>query len=466
MRIDSLAEDRICARAGVGIPSTGTGSHVLKASGKDRDLAICSKIIFFILIATVGIDFLNGLTSIDILGQLIRVAFFILLLYVELRIDKKGFFVILAALLYCVFVMLASFMADGTIGLSSLTYEIGVIVKLLLFFSIFRVVTKLNECGYIPVSFIDSVFKVSAIYVPILYLGTSILGIGVSSYSGGQGFKSVFLSLNSINIAMLLLYAFCLEKCFAERKAAWAPVALLNAVSLFMLGTKSSIVFVLVLFLFYLIAPKRNRPRNFILGLLISAVFYFLFLQVDYLQALLASVSERQAYLFENRNFIDYLTSGRTWMLGHAITLLSSDMADPLGVFQLLFGNGYYCFHNVLSEISGYLSTSIVRPIEFDWADLFVSYGFIMTFFVYGFLLTWLMKIVQSSKRSQAGFYLIAFGVLFVFSCLGGHVMFESISSTFLGLVLAGGVLSIRDNSKARQKIAGAPSCRVEAKAN
>lgn len=218
MRIDSLAEDRICARAGVGIPSTGTGSHVLKASGKDRDLAICSKIIFFILIATVGIDFLNGLTSIDILGQLIRVAFFILLLYVELRIDKKGFFVILAALLYCVFVMLASFMADGTIGLSSLTYEIGVIVKLLLFFSIFRVVTKLNECGYIPVSFIDSVFKVSAIYVPILYLGTSILGIGVSSYSGGQGFKSVFLSLNSINIAMLLLYAFCLEKCFAERR--------------------------------------------------------------------------------------------------------------------------------------------------------------------------------------------------------------------------------------------------------
>ena len=107
-----------------------------------------------------------------------------------------------------------------------------------------------------------------------------------------------------------------------------------------------------------------------------------------------------------------------------------------------------------------------MRPIEFDWADLFVSYGFIMTFFVYGFLLTWLMKIVQSSKRSQAGFYLIAFGVLFVFSCLGGHVMFESISSTFLGLVLAGGVLSIRDNSKARQKIAGAPSCRVEAKAN
>lgn len=452
MRIDSLADNGFLARDSIQVLEKRAGSDRLKISGMDRDLVVCGKIIFFLLAATVGIDFLNGLTSVDSLGQVIRVAFFALLLYVELRIDRKGFFVILAALLYCIFVMLVSFMAKGTLGISPLAYEVGIIIKLLLFFSIFRVVTKLNERGFIPVSFIDSIFKVSAVYVPILYLGTSMLGIGVSSYSGGQGFKSVFLSLNSINIAMLVLYAFCLEKCFRERKAAWAPVALLNAVSLFMLGTKSSIVFVLVLFLFYLIAPKKNRTRNIVLGLLISAIFFFLFLQIDYLQSLLRSVADRQAYLFENRNFIDYLTSGRTWMLDHAIALLSSDMANPQGVFQLLFGNGYYCFHNDLSEISGYLSTSAVRPIEFDWADLFASYGFVMTFFVYGFLLTWLLTIVRSSKRGQAGFYLIVFGVLLIFSCLGGHVLFESVSSTFLGLVLAGGALSICNNQESSRK--------------
>ena len=43
MRIDSLAEDRICARAGVGIPSTGTGSRLLKASERQRSRLICSK---------------------------------------------------------------------------------------------------------------------------------------------------------------------------------------------------------------------------------------------------------------------------------------------------------------------------------------------------------------------------------------------------------------------------------------
>ena len=105
------------------------------------------------------------------------------------------------------------------------------------------------------------------------------------------------------------------------------------------------------------------------IGILVFAGLLFAFNNVTFLNEMLEKVSVRQTYLFENRSLIDYLTSGRTWMLAEATNLFIASN-NPLG---FLIGNGYYRFHHDLAVSSGYLLTANVRPIEFDWADLLFS---------------------------------------------------------------------------------------------
>ena len=79
--------------------------------------------------------------------------------------------------------------------------------------------------------------------------------------------------------------------------------------------------------------------------------------------------------------------------------------------------------------------TASVRPIEFDWADLFFSYGAIVTVLVYSFLLVKLLDSWRARKENR--FQFIALFGMIIFSCVGGHVLFEAISSVTLGSVLA-----------------------------
>lgn len=394
---------------------------------------LLGRVLYYLLGFTVAIDFISGFLSNSIFGQIVRVVLYLICMYFLLRFDLQSFCIATGILLYCFVVMSASVMNAG-LGQDAVLYEAGIIIKLQLFYVVYKALVC-GECkGFISEGIVHDILKISAFYVPLLYLGSLIAGLGAASYSGGEGFRSVFMSLNSVNFAMLILYAYSTWSFFTRPSARWAICALLNAISLILLGTKSSIVFVFLLFIAFLLISKEHRVRNILVSIFVVVVFLTALNSIDYVRSSLDAVLVRQEYLFKNRSFLDYLTSGRTWMYSLACELFDQ-YNNPI---SLIFGHGYYVFHHDIAVASGYLLTSSVRPIEFDWADIYFSYGIVGTLFVYGCFCSWVKK-MKNENRSTL--YILLFGVCLIFSSLAGHVVFEGISSVFLGLVLAGGII-------------------------
>ena len=103
----------------------------------------------------------------------------------------------------------------------------------------------------------------------------------------------------------------------------------------------------------------------------------------------------------------------------------------------MIFGKGYFAPHNEIGLIMG-ASSNDVRPIEMDWADIFMSYGLVGFVFTYGIALFLLYITFKKRKNKETQFYFIALCILIIFASTGGHVYGEAISATFLGIILAG----------------------------
>ena len=390
------------------------------------------KVLLFFICGNVALDFIAGILGVSSISQLVRMCFFAFMLYVELRLDKKGFCLLFIALSVIITQStLTQLISIEGLGLSTLFYDVGMGVKFLLSFAIYFTAKSLINYKALSVEQIRKAISIAAVYLPVLYLASVSLGLGESSYWDGSGYKSVFSSLNSINVAMIVLFAYSADAFLLQKKAIWIVPMSLNLISLMMLGTKSGFIFAFIILMYYLAIPPETRLRNIVLGLLIFSLLLLAINNIGFLNEILSKVSSRQSYLFENRTLIDYITSGRTWMLAEAAELFSSGNGSSI----VLFGGGYYSFHHELAVSSGYLSTASVRPIEFDWADLFFSYGAAVVVLVYAFLFAKLTAAWRT--RREGRFQFIALLSLLVFSSVGGHVFFEAISSVSLGSVLA-----------------------------
>ena len=94
---------------------------------------------------------------------------------------------------------------------------------------------------------------------------------------------------------------------------------------------------------------------------------------------------------------------------------------------------------------------SKVRPIEMDWADLFVTYGIVGFLFSYLFVGSKLISMRSQRKMKECGTpYYWATLILLIYGTFAGHLFFEAISSTFFGIVLAGLYISSREKKLMR----------------
>ena len=107
--------------------------------------------------------------------------------------------------------IIRSVICNGGEGCS---YDISIGVKSALFFLIYNALFILNKRNKIRIDDIKFVIFINMLYGPLLFLASSIAGVGRSSYTfGGHivGSKGLFLSLNSVNIALVVLYIFSIS---------------------------------------------------------------------------------------------------------------------------------------------------------------------------------------------------------------------------------------------------------------
>ena len=209
-----------------------------------KTYSLFANLLLIFICGNVALDFFSGLFGISSVSQIARMAFFAFLLYIELRLDRKGFCLLFLALTAILIqsVLTQAFSKEGMTA-HSLLYDIGIGIKLIILFAVFLTSKSLIRCNALSINQIKKAISIAAIYVPILYLGSIALGLGVSSYWDGSGYKSVFSSLNSINVSMIVLFAYSADAIFIQKKTFWIIPMGLNLVSLLLLGTKAGYLF-------------------------------------------------------------------------------------------------------------------------------------------------------------------------------------------------------------------------------
>lgn len=405
---------------------------------KERITSVIDKIaldqvLFWMLSLTILLDYVNGIVPALKLGIIFRVILLGVCLLILLKNDIAKFKLTMVIYAYLILGSIVSFFRHRSFY--GIYYDFSMLLKTTSCLVILMTLICLYHKGIYTKQIVEKVLLYNTIYMPLLFAVAKILDIGTASYVGvSVGFRGTFLSLNSINTAMVVIYVYTVFKFVHTMKPIWMVAMIYTAVPMLLLGTKTGMLVVAVapvLSIILNLDNKKGRKMALALGVivLIGGIVFG-----GFIMEAMNDIIARQVYLFQNRDFFSYLFSGRNWMLEIAYEYY----ADNMNLFEKIFGQGYFLPHHELSKITGYLATANVRPIEMDWADLIIGYGVWGLLFTYLPILYLLVKTFKKFRNPENQNYYCSILLLIAFGSLAGHVFTEAISSTFLAIAAAG----------------------------
>lgn len=394
------------------------------------------KILYYIFSCTILLDFLNGVFSEFPIGEMSRILIMIVLIIIILRCQTKQLSYIIVMIIYLSLnVMIAYLKSNNLFGL---VFDSKMLLKAIYFVIIYKAFKAVYNSRKLKKNIVEKIILNNLYYTPMLFVLSNILEVGKYSYeSNSLGFKGAFLSLNSINIAMIILFIFSMNKLLEEKnKIKWLILNVYIILPMVLLGTKSSLIFlVFTIFMYVILNIKKMKTLIIVVwGMIFLIIGIILFIRLDISMGYFEQLLERQKYLFQNRDLITYLLSGRNWLLDIGFQNFSNDLS--LG--KLLFGEGYFTSHNNIA-ISFFMELNDVRPVELDIMDILFAYGCVGITFTYGYYFKGSFPTYKNAFKRQVQPYFLSLLTLLIFSLFGGHVFLEAISSTFLGLCLIGG---------------------------
>lgn len=392
------------------------------------------------LSVTLLVDFVNGIVPQAHIGEVFRVFLLLICVLILYKAKPKTFQIVIFIGIFLITNLMISILLSG---IQVISVDVSVALKSTLVYIIANTLMVFKDSNHK----IDDILKNNLIYGPGLIIVTRILGIGNSSYLFSEnvvGFKSTFRSLNSINVALLILYIFTVSKLFTEKENfKWAIASVYTMIPMLMLGTKTSIAMIIIVPLLFLFLNSR-RKKTWLIGLAgIVALFAIMFTIGDKVYSLVAPIINRQLYLFNQRDLWTYLTSARGMMVTEAF----AHYFGTFTVLDIIPGRGYYDVHHALGIQLGRISAI---PIEMDWADILVSYGLLGLLYTYVFSIRIIINTWRIRKNKIIQGYFCSAVILLLFGTFAGHLFLEAISSTFYAIVLAG--LAVKTESIKSQK--------------
>jgi len=408
------------------------------------------KVLYNLLSITILIDFINGIWVKLPIGEVYRILIIILSVLIIIKYKRDEINLVIFMALFLILNAAISFMVKSNIN--GIIFDSRMILKAIYYILIFKSIKSLYINNKFTLGNVNKIILNNLYYTPFLFLISYVLKIGETSYANiSLGFKSTFLSLNSINVALIVLFVFAFDNLInSKSKIRWLFINIAIVYPMVLLGTKSSLIFLIFIPIIYIAMNIHFKPRKLTLRRLvylysifmivtILGVFILINNEFDSLinRGYISELIGRQKHLFENRDLVSYLLSGRNWLLETGTDIFFNDF----NIFKGIFGSGYFNIHNGIAVIWGQ-GLNEVRPIELDLFDIFYSYGIIGVSLTYGYVIKKLCFNFRYRRHRQCKPYFVATIVLLIFSLLGGHVFLEAISSTFLGLVLAGWYIS------------------------
>lgn len=391
-----------------------------------------SNILYYMLSLTMMIDFMNGIFKGLHIGQIFRVLLIAICAISIIKYNSQKAKIFLLIILFLIINITISIIKVP----AAINTDISIGIKSILFYTIACSLIVLHQKGNFSFDMINKIIKNNLLYAPAMFIFSYVFGLGNASYTFNKsalGFKSYFLSLNSVNIALLFLYIYATSKIFAERKKLkWIIACLYVAIPMLMLGTKTSlamIIFVPIFFTFLNI--KKSKTWYLITGIALIGVICIPIL-VNKILPLFEAVISRQKFLFSQRDLMTYIFSTRNTRVSNVLEYFFSQCS----LLDLTIGRGYYDIHHYVAILENMTNDAI--PLEMDWADILVTYGPIGYLYTYVFSIRILVKSRYINKDSEGMPFFWAGVILLFYGTLAGHLFLEAISSTFYAIVIAG----------------------------
>lgn len=396
---------------------------------KSKDFKInVVQILHVMLSMTMAVDFLNGIFTGAHIGELFRILLLCFCLLIVLKYDNSRIHYLFLIFLFLTINIMYSFARNA----EALTYDFSLVLKSIMIFTITSAVIALYKRG--KVIDIDKIIRINLAYGPGLFILSNLMGIGNTSYSFGDsliGYKSFFLSLNTVNIVLLVLYIYSISKLVLdEKKIIWILPSIYVAIPMLMLGTKTSFAMIFAVPIIVLLLNINLKKTWILIIILVTSGLIVGNVAMSRIIEVISPTLERQKFLFEKRDIFTYLFSTRNTRLVDVLKYYFANFSAT----DIFPGKGYYGIHKYIGE----LENLGVIPIEMDWADILVSYGPIGFLYTYVFAIKRIVKSRKIIKTKSGQFYLLTATIILLYASLAGHLFFEALSSTFYALLLAG----------------------------
>lgn len=395
------------------------------------------KIVYMILIMTLIVDAINGFIiytfniEYSLIGMIYRgliICYFGI--YFMLN-SKKNFTKSIYIIIFLAINMAVSYFMY-TSSLNSLSKNFIDELKNILFIIISVSLVDMIKRKKLRRELLTKIIYDSTKIVLIIYIFSICFTNFGSTYSTA-GYKAIFYSNNALNIVLIILFIFQMEKFLKYKNYRDIFYTLFLIIVLILLGSKSSIMFIIYYFIMKLLLQKNVFKRfKIICFLLVIGIILLKLLDIFFYEQI-QQIVERQMYFINkvglDNSIFTYLVSNRNDFLSSAIL----DFKSNFSIIRLLFGTG--AFYNQL-VVGSQLGVEL-KSIEMDLFDIFFSYGFIGIVITYGFAIYILIKNYKQIRQDAYHAELISLLSIIIFSILGGHVFNEAMSSIYFGIVLA-----------------------------
>ena len=382
---------------------------------------------YILSILAYGLLFIDSLTGFFVLkfgvdlklSILYKVIFLFLGLILLLRRDSKLFIISFSALF---FIILWSIFQNIFTSGKYLLFDFGEGLKLVSTFILFFVFSTFKYID--SISFCKRLIFVS-LFTLVLNVFFSLIGIGTTSY-GVFGAKGFFYAANALSGIIVLLSSFVMVHTFNKSIKSYvistAALLLLAA----MVGTKSGILGVLILFgllplLRFNVTPKVLGALIIIFPLLIITGFYIYQIFIE------SAIYERIVYFYETGGITRALLSDRDMFF---MDIFPSFIDQ--GWIRLLWGFGF-------DNLNGFNKDTV----EMDPIDIVFIFGLFTTtlyFLIMGYIFYKIRTIPTENDPVMDEFKLsigISSFVLFLISCIAGHILFNGVVTFIWGVTLA-----------------------------
>lgn len=412
----------------------------------------------FFLSTTILMDAINGMVTMYFPGSLeqfvpmLRIGIILFFIYLLCRYSFNRFLNTFVLILSFVLVCVVRLLIVNSLSFSNLFIDMGYYLKLMNFFILFNVLIVFLINKYIDSDWILSVLRTNSIFMVLLIIVPTLMGISRATYAGSQiGSSGFFIANNSSNITLIissitLLYLF-------KRKENLSNLTFFafSLVALWMQGSKTSMVFIVIdifVFLMTFFVMKKWTLNNILviplMGVIaLSILIYFFYNYERISNIFLSNINNlvvRQNYLVTTSNSIfDAITSGRLSMLKTTFNYWN----DQGNVFLKFFGLGISSLpQNVISEM--------------DIIDIFIRTGIIGIFvsYIYCFVI-FIGNYKNRDEPSHDFFAKASVIIMILYSIFAGHMFIEIMSSTFFTLVLC---LYMASKEKSIESISSDPA--------